>query len=191
MFVDSSEPGILLVDSTLKPLAMNEEAIRILSFAAPLEKVKRLEVFLTDAIRSRLVDYRSGERREFKKALTFGKRRYVCHSFKLDHAPNGAIPVTLVLLERCSSWSTALLDISSEFKLTEREREVVELLVPGFTSKEIAARLNISPNTVKSFLRMVMMKMGVSTRSGIVGKAAVRVQTWSIFSNEKHVNMQI
>jgi DNA-binding CsgD family transcriptional regulator len=29
----------------------------------------------------------------------------------------------------------------------------------------------ISPNTVKAFLRMIMVKMGVSTRSAIVGKA--------------------
>jgi DNA-binding CsgD family transcriptional regulator len=30
--------------------------------------------------------------------------------------------------------------------------------------------MGISPNTVKAFLRLVMVKMGVSTRSGIVGR---------------------
>jgi len=30
--------------------------------------------------------------------------------------------------------------------------------------------MNISPNTVKVFLRLVMLKMGVTTRSGVVGK---------------------
>jgi DNA-binding CsgD family transcriptional regulator len=43
-------------------------------------------------------------------------------------------------------------------------------LLQGLTSKEIAARMSISPNTVKAFLRLVMVKMGVSTRSGIVGR---------------------
>jgi DNA-binding CsgD family transcriptional regulator len=43
-------------------------------------------------------------------------------------------------------------------------------LLQGLTSKEIAQRMGISPNTVKAFLRLVMVKMGVSTRSGIVGK---------------------
>ena len=38
----------------------------------------------------------------------------------------------------------------------------------GLRSKEIALRMQISPNTVKTFLRLVMLKMGVSTRSGIV-----------------------
>ena len=40
----------------------------------------------------------------------------------------------------------------------------------GLTSKEIAVRMKISPNTVKAFLRLVMVKMKVSTRSGIAGK---------------------
>ena len=40
----------------------------------------------------------------------------------------------------------------------------------GFTSKEIAARMKISPNTVKAFLRLIMLKLRVSTRSGIVGR---------------------
>jgi DNA-binding CsgD family transcriptional regulator len=46
----------------------------------------------------------------------------------------------------------------------------VEYLIQGLTSKEIAVRMNISPNTVKAFLRLVMVKMKVSTRSGIAGK---------------------
>jgi len=38
------------------------------------------------------------------------------------------------------------------------------------TTKEMATALTLSPNTIKSFLRLIMAKMGVSTRSGIVGK---------------------
>jgi len=48
----------------------------------------------------------------------------------------------------------------------------VEFLLQGLTSKEIANRMGISPNTVKAFLRLVMVKMKVSTRSGIAGKIA-------------------
>jgi DNA-binding CsgD family transcriptional regulator len=47
---------------------------------------------------------------------------------------------------------------------------MVELLIEGMTTKEMAQALGLSPNTIKSFLRLVMAKMGVSTRSGIVGK---------------------
>jgi DNA-binding CsgD family transcriptional regulator len=78
---------------------------------------------------------------------------------------------TLVLLEREASPSRLLERKAAEdFGLTRRERQMVELLIEGMTTKEIARTLNLSPNTVKSFLRLVMTKMGVTTRSGIVGK---------------------
>jgi len=68
--------------------------------------------------------------------------------------------------------TTGLAEISEQFNLTQRERETVELLLKGLTSKEIANRMNISVNTVKAFLRLVMVKMKVSNRSGIAGKVA-------------------
>jgi hypothetical protein len=34
----------------------------------------------------------------------------------------------------------------------------------------MAKRMAVSPNTVKAFLRMIMVKMGVSTRAGIMAK---------------------
>ena len=61
-------------------------------------------------------------------------------------------------------------EVSERFGLTSREQETVQFLLEGLTSKEIAQRMKISPNTVKAFIRLVMVKMGVSTRSGIIGK---------------------
>jgi DNA-binding CsgD family transcriptional regulator len=82
-----------------------------------------------------------------------------------------------LLLERHSFSAAGLSDALGQFDLTPRELETVTLLVEGLTSKQIAARMNISPNTVKAFLRLVMVKMDVSTRSGIVGKI-VDPQSW-------------
>jgi DNA-binding CsgD family transcriptional regulator len=63
-----------------------------------------------------------------------------------------------------------LVQASERFRLSRRELEIVRLLLGGKTSKEIAADIGISPNTVKTLLRILMAKMGVSTRSGILGK---------------------
>ncbi len=76
-----------------------------------------------------------------------------------------------VILERHITGESALVFLARQFDLTARECETVALLLEGLTSKEIATRMKISPNTVKAFLRLVMLKMDVSTRSGIVGKA--------------------
>ena len=61
--------------------------------------------------------------------------------------------------------------VAEKFHLTGREQGVLAFLLDGFTSKEIAARMQISPNTVKAPLRLIMIKMGVSARPAIIGKA--------------------
>jgi len=53
--------------------------------------------------------------------------------------------------------------------LTPREREVMELLLKGKTSKEIADTLHRSVRTVEGHRRMVFMKMGVSSAAQLVG----------------------
>lgn len=55
--------------------------------------------------------------------------------------------------------------------LTDREFEVLQLLVEGLSNNEIAARLFISPNTVKSHMRSLMSKLAVSDRVQVAVKA--------------------
>jgi len=100
---------------------------------------------------------------------------YHCLFFPLHRNGNGhapSHPAFVLMLERSTNEATELAEICTRFRLTPREQEAVKLLFEGLTSKEIANRMKISPNTVKVFLRLVMVKMGVSTRSGIVGKIA-------------------
>lgn len=52
--------------------------------------------------------------------------------------------------------------------LTNREREVFELLVQDKTTKEIANQLFISEKTVRNHISNVMQKLGVKGRSQAV-----------------------
>ena len=52
--------------------------------------------------------------------------------------------------------------------LTEREAEMLSLVVRGLTNDEIAARSYISVNTVKTYLKAAYRKIGVSSRSQAV-----------------------
>ncbi len=56
-------------------------------------------------------------------------------------------------------------------RMTQREREVVELIGDGMSNKEIATRLNIAADTVKSHVRNVMEKLALHTRLQIAAYA--------------------
>lgn len=58
--------------------------------------------------------------------------------------------------------------------LTEREREVLALLVEGLTNPEIADRLYISDSTVKTHVSNILSKLGVSTRTEAASLALQR-----------------
>jgi DNA-binding CsgD family transcriptional regulator len=49
--------------------------------------------------------------------------------------------------------------------LSAREQEVAALACLGYTNREIGARMNISPETVKVRLQKALTKFGVTTRS--------------------------
>ena len=166
-----SNSGFLLLDAKLNLLASNESALQILCFPEDVSHTKQPKALLADRISSTLLDQKHRDRKTFVDEVKSGRRRYVCRTFQVSY--NGQSlphPVFAILLERATAGSLNFADLSERFGLTQRECETVEYLLQGLTSKEIAARMNISPNTVKAFLRLVMVKMKVSTRSGIAGK---------------------
>lgn len=55
-------------------------------------------------------------------------------------------------------------NILEEHKITEREYSVIELICDGLTNKEIAAKLNISVNTVNNHVANIFEKMGARSR---------------------------
>lgn len=52
--------------------------------------------------------------------------------------------------------------------LTDREAEVLALITQGKSNAEVATLTYLSPNTVKSYIRTVYRKIGVSTRTQAV-----------------------
>jgi DNA-binding NarL/FixJ family response regulator len=169
-----ARPGLIVVDASLSVVASNAEALQILAFPERPEKIHFLDSWLANKVRSSLMKQQSPIR--IVNELHSVKRTYLCRSFPLDRLgdhKNGSSQsagLLIVMMERKSNEATTMAEIAQRYNLTAREQETVQFLVEGFTSKEIAQRMKISPNTVKAFIRLVMVKMDVSTRSGIIGK---------------------
>jgi non-specific serine/threonine protein kinase len=66
--------------------------------------------------------------------------------------------------------------------LTEREREVAELIAKGLSNKRIAERLIIAPRTVESHVEHILVKLGFTSRSQIA-------TAWTRSSTEEHTSM--
>ncbi len=56
----------------------------------------------------------------------------------------------------------------NKFILTEREREVFNLLIKNKTTKDIADSLKISEKTVRNHISNTMQKLGVKGRASAV-----------------------
>jgi DNA-binding CsgD family transcriptional regulator len=169
--VATSSEGFVLLNSYLKPVFINQLAVDILSYPQKLD-TRSQEGFLTTRIRSLFFAAESANVPGSVITFPSGRRIYEGRAYCVNALAKGDTQVSIaILLQRRSSKVAALNTVSERFNLTTREQQVLQYISHGLTTKEIAVGLEISPNTVKNFVRMIMVKMGVSTRSGIVGKA--------------------
>ena len=52
--------------------------------------------------------------------------------------------------------------------LTEREKEVLQLIAEGKTNKDVASLLNLSPQTIESHRANLMQKLGLHSTADII-----------------------
>ena len=75
-------------------------------------------------------------------------------------------------------WEERMTDLT-KIKITERDEEVLKLLVQGCSNKEIATHLKISPRTVKQHLRTLFLRAGITE-----GRKRVKLAT-AMFQKEQ------
>jgi DNA-binding CsgD family transcriptional regulator len=170
-----SDAGFLLLDSSLRPIYANQDAVSILCYATVPKPSKALMQSIKKRIESLLRGHLPFPGNPSLVEFPSGRRRYLLRAFYLDsHGKHPLQPAYALLIERGHHVMLELAHISTQYNLTNREIETLRLLLGGLTSKEIASHMKISPNTVKVFLRQIMLKMGVTTRAGIIGKFVSR-----------------
>lgn len=83
----------------------------------------------------------------------------------IDQALAGRVALSAARLDAGEFWSGAHLG------LTHRESEVLELIVSGRSNKGVASKLVVSEDTVKTHIRGLYRKLGVTDRSGAMSVA--------------------
>jgi DNA-binding CsgD family transcriptional regulator len=167
----SVEVGLLLLDRAMKVVAFDRGAAAILKNPDGHGELNRPRAIVTlpkdmiETIRNCKLPALSS----LHMCLRIGGNEYVCRAYLLEFQNwLSTQPMIAVQLDKVCASNDEVYDVSAKYQLTNREYEVLRGISMGLSSKVMAERMKISPNTVKAFLRLIMIKMGVTSRAGIV-----------------------
>jgi DNA-binding NarL/FixJ family response regulator len=165
--VSSLSPDIVLCDVRMQG-ASGLDVCRTLRARDPEQKVVLLSVY--------------DDEQYLFQALRAGASGYLLKKIsgdelvrQLELAHTGVTVIDTALAGRAMDTAARL--HSNEFwpgarhGLTNRESEVLSLIVTGLSNRGIASRLVVSEETIKSHLRSIYRKLDVSDRAGAVATA--------------------
>jgi DNA-binding CsgD family transcriptional regulator len=98
--------------------------------------------------------------------------RYVIRVWRLGASVNtaGLPQLYSVSIRRYIPLALRLLESEVVIGLPAREKSICLMLAEGLESKEIAARLGLSPNTVISYIRSLYSRLGIAGRQELLAK---------------------
>ena len=89
----------------------------------------------------------------------------------LNDIRHGGSPMSAQIARKVLNMFTRMATPQKNYGLTQREVEVLQLLVAGMTQKRIAEKLFLSVHTINTHIRNIYAKLHVRSRSGAVAKA--------------------
>jgi DNA-binding NarL/FixJ family response regulator len=165
--VDSLDPDIVLCDVRMQG-SSGLDLCRALREHHPERKVVMLSVY--DDEQYLFQAFRVGASGYLLKSISSDE---LVHQLELVHGGSTAIDPglaaravdTAARLQRDEFWPGA------RQGLTQRESEILSYMVSGMSNRGIAGKLVIGEETVKSHLRSIYRKLGVSDRTAAVATA--------------------
>ena len=82
----------------------------------------------------------------------------------------GGAPMNMKIAHKVLEMFTHFKPKKTDYGLTEREKEILQLLIAGLTKQQIGDKLFISFHTVNTHLKNIYGKLHVNTRTGAVSK---------------------
>jgi len=166
------KPDIVILDITMPELNGVEAARRILK-ASPNTEILVLSVHYSDQLIRDILD--AGVRGYIVKSDS-DRDLVIAVEALANHKPFFTPRATELILSNFNNkgGSTEIPDVIGD-RLTSREREIVQLLSEGKTSKEVASILGISVKTAETHRANIMRKLEIHSVSELV-RYAVRNQ---------------
>ncbi len=84
-----------------------------------------------------------------------------------DYVHKKDVPGAVMPVDEGAAATKKMTELAQEKGLTAKEREVLERMLQGQSRKEIASEMHISENTVKTHVKHIYEKLGVSGREEI------------------------
>lgn len=163
--IKSLKPDVVLMDIDIPPVS-GIDAVKTLRTEFPELPVLMLTGFEDDE--------------KVFSSLCAGANGYILKSVKMDslirhieEVYDGGAPMTPVIARKVLNQFAKVQPVTAEgesYHLTDREKEVLQLLVQGKSYKMIAGDLNISYETVHSRIRNIYRKLQVNSLGEAVSK---------------------
>jgi DNA-binding CsgD family transcriptional regulator len=162
------EPGLVLVSlrSPGRILKLNATAREILHRAERGKILRLVREWLRGVEK---ISSEAGTGSGFSCTFHSGRRTYALRTLWLEGPVSGR-RILALLLERINPSRLGLERCRQRFGLSAREVDVILALSQGRTDKAIAEALGVGAETVRGYLKSIRVKLGVSTRTGILNK---------------------
>jgi len=170
---DVAENGLLVTDMSLGVIAFDSGAAQILQDPAHFGdgEIGEHSLKIPEEINARLAGVDLDKLASANINFRVGKYRYICRAF-LVNPKNTLIGETMLALylQRDASVIDVVHLLARKYHLSDRETQALEAIATGQSSKDTARDMKISPNTVKSFTRIIMIKTRVETKAALIAK---------------------
>ena len=156
--VDQTKADLILLDARL-PGVSGPEACRLLAASHPETAVLIVSTYSDDELVNQCIQ--AGAKGYLIKDI---ERFSLKESIRAVHRGEAALSPAVAAKVLARLRHTATTDTPTEPQLSNSQREILRLISQGYSNREIASRIHLSENTVKSHTQEIFRKLQVHNR---------------------------